>query len=61
MFEPVTITGSTSATVDAGAGKGFWPDATDMDKSATATPAAKATPTERSLTWEFISDPKGPD
>jgi hypothetical protein len=59
MFEPVTITRSTSAVVDAAAGEGFWPDATDTNKSATVTPAAKATRTEPALTWEFISHPKG--
>src|SRR6266513_775441 len=60
MFEPVTITRSTSAAANAGAGEGFSPDATDTDKSVTATPAAKATPPEPGLAWGFISDPKRP-
>jgi hypothetical protein len=61
IFEPVTITRSTSAVPDAATGEGFWPDAIDTDKSATPTLAAKATPKEPSLTWGFISDPKRSD
>ena len=51
MLEPVTITRSTSAAVDAGAGEGFWPDAIDIDRSATPTLAAKATPSEPGLVF----------
>ena len=45
MFEPVTITRSTSAVPSAGGSEGFWPDAIDTDKSATPTLAPKAMPT----------------
>jgi hypothetical protein len=45
MFEPVTITRSTSAVPSAGGSEGFWPDAIEMEKSATPTLAAKAMPT----------------
>jgi len=46
MFEPVTITRSTSAVLDAGTGEGLWPDAIDRGKNAAPTLAAKTTPAE---------------
>src|SRR6516225_4044136 len=61
MFEPVTITRSTSVVMDGGAGEGFWPDAIDANKSAAPTLAAKATATESGLTWGIISDLGGSD
>jgi len=45
MFEPVTITRSTSAVPSAGGSEGSWPNAVDKEKSATQTLAAKAIPT----------------
>jgi hypothetical protein len=54
MFEPVTITRSTSAVVDIGAG-GFWPDAIDTNKSATPALAAKAMRTKQTLDTNFTN------
>jgi hypothetical protein len=55
MFEPVTITRSTSAVPGAGGDEGFWPDAIDTDKSAIPTLAAKATPAEQALDTNFTN------
>jgi hypothetical protein len=55
MFEPVTMTRSTSAVPGAGGDEGFWPDAIDTDKSAIPTLAAKATPAEQALDTNFTN------
>jgi hypothetical protein len=55
MFEPVTITRSTSAVLDTGTGDGFWPDAIDPHRSATPMLAAKATPVEQPLDTNFTN------
>src|SRR5262249_41999985 len=59
MFEPVTMTRSTSAVLDSGVGEGFWPDTIDARKSATTAFAAKTAPTDRVLSCGFISDQSG--
>jgi len=55
MFEPVTITRSISATVDPGAGEGFWPDTIDTAKSVTQMLATKATPAGQALDTDFTN------